>query len=195
MKIINIITLPENYNAVLVAQKFVDVSYCHYGLPKKVISYCDSVFMGNFWGTLFKSICVKYLHLRHITTDWWANWNCESKYRRKFEHLPIIIKVPGIIEFEVVYNSGIHSTTLHTPLYLNYVIHPRIIPAQFIPKTLSPSVIEFLDNIQNMTKRSHSNISNKNETMAKQANKKLLPQEFQLSQMFWLSTKKSENLW
>lgn len=94
-----------------------------------------------------------------------------------------------LIEFEVAYNSAIHSTTLCTPFYLNYGVQPRTIPAQSLSETHSPSVNEFLANIQTATKQAFKNIEKKNETMAKYANRKRIPHNFKVGDKVWLSTK------
>ena len=192
-KTLHTIPLPEHYNAVYVAEQFMKTIYRHYGLPTKIISDRDKVFMSRFWKTLFDTLGVKIAPSTayHPQTDGQteiANRKLEEMIRA-FTSFRKDDWDKHLIEFEVAYNSAIHSTTLCTPFYLNYGIHPRTIPAQALSETHSPSVNEFLENIQNATKKAIKNIEKKNETMAKYANRKRIPHNFKIGDQVWLSTK------
>ena len=93
-----------------------------------------------------------------------------------------------LVDFEVAYNSAIHSTTLYSPFFLNYGISPRTVPLQTLSSN-NPSVSKFLEDIQKTTKFAHENIQKQNIRMAEYANKSRLPHDFAVNDKVWLSTK------
>lgn len=192
-KTIRIISLPENYDAPFVAKKFINEVYRHNGLPEKIISDRDSIFMGKFWDALFKALEVKIAPstAHHPQTDGQTeilNRKVEEMIRAFSNHHKDNWD-DYLVEFEVNYNSAIHSTTLHSPLFINYGIEPKIIPAQMLPSTPNPSVNEFLRNIQYATKVAHDYIIRKNISMEAYANKKRIARNFKKNRSVWLSTK------
>ena len=58
-KMLRVIPLPDNYDTTLVAKKFIELVYRNHGLPNKIISGRDSIFMSGFWKTLYKTLQVK----------------------------------------------------------------------------------------------------------------------------------------
>ena len=58
-KMLRIIPLPDNYDAVLVANKFIEHVYRNHGIPDKIICDRDPIFMSHFWKNLFKTLNVK----------------------------------------------------------------------------------------------------------------------------------------
>ena len=81
-----------------------------------------------------------------------------------------------------------HSTTLFTPFFLNYGIHPRTIPVQTLSSN-KLAVGSFIANIQNNTRFAQENIRKSNEAAAIYANKHRLPHKFAVNDEVWLSTK------
>ena len=67
----------------------------------------------------------------------------------------------NLVEFEVAYNSAVNSTTLCSPFYVNYGIHPRTIPLEGLTKN-NPSAKSFLGAIHDTTKFIHERIVNQN---------------------------------
>ena len=51
--------IPDNYDAIVVVKKFIDHVYGRHGLPDKIISDRDSMFMSKFWKTLSGILNVK----------------------------------------------------------------------------------------------------------------------------------------
>ena len=94
----------------------------------------------------------------------------------------------NIIGFEVAYNYAVHSTTLFSPFYLNYGIHPRTIPVQTLSSD-NPAVASFLSNIQKSVKFAQENIMRSNDAAARYAIKRRLPHKFTVGSRVWLSTK------
>ena len=191
-KTLRVIPLPEHYDAKLIAQKFIAEIYRHHGLPTKIISDRDSIFLSKFWKTLFSLLGVKIAPSTayHPQTD----GQTEIVNRKIEEMIRAFVNYKKnnwdehLVEFEVAYNSAVHSTTGYTPFFLNYGIHPRTIPAQLLVESPNPSVNEFLANIQEATRKAIANIQRKNEYMAKYANQKRLPHKFQPGDWVWLST-------
>ena len=93
-----------------------------------------------------------------------------------------------LVEFEVAYNSAVHSATLHTPFYLNYGIHPRTIPVETLASN-NPSATRFIENMQQSVKSGKERIIKCNESMAREANKHRTNHKFQVGDQVWLSTK------
>lgn len=74
-----------------------------------------------------------------------------------------------LIDFEVAYNSELHSTTLCMPFLQNYVIHPLIIPIETL-STNNATVSLLFRNIQSATKLSPDQNIRKNEKSAEYTN-------------------------
>ena len=192
-KMLRVIPLPENYDAILVAQKFIEHVYRNHGLPEKIISDRDSIFMSKFWKALFKSLNVKISPSTayHPQTD----GQTEIVNRKLEEMIRSFVNYDKddwdkhLIEFEVAYNASVHSTTAYTPFFLNYGINPKTIPADLLVPTKQPSVQQFLENITKYQTQATKNIEAKNITMAAHANKKRIDHSFKVGDMVWLSTK------
>ena len=85
----------------------------------------------------------------------------------------------NLVDFEVAYNSSVHKTTMHTPFFLNYGIHPRTIPLHMLSSN-NPSVTHYLENIRNPLDMPNK-IRKSNEAAARYAQKIRIPHK-------WLST-------
>ena len=191
-KMIRLIPIEHTISAPETAMKFKEVVYRSHGLPKKIISDRDPIFMSKFWKTLFKSLGTKLApsSAYHPQTDGQteiANRKVEemirafANYRKDNwdEHL---------VDFEVAYNSAINSTTLCSPFYINYGLHPRTVPLEALA-TNNPSVNEFLEAAQNAAKFAFDRIKQQNEKMAAYANRFRKAHEFKIGDQVWLSTK------
>ena len=86
------------------------------------------------------------------------------------------------------HNSAVNSTTLCTPFYINYGLHPRIIPVEALASD-NPTVQEFLKAMQDSTNFAFTRIKTQNEKMATYANKSRRAHSFKVSDMVLLSTK------
>ena len=58
-KMLRVIPTPDNYDAIVVAKKFIEHVYHSHGLPDKIISYRDSIVMSKFCKTLFGTLNVR----------------------------------------------------------------------------------------------------------------------------------------
>ena len=74
-----------------------------------------------------------------------------------------------LVDFEDAYNSGVNATTLFSPFFVNYGIHPRTVPINQMVSN-NPSAKSFSDETQDITKFSHNRIIEQNNKMAKYAN-------------------------
>lgn len=190
-KMIRIIAFKKDPTGPEAAKMFFENIYRHHGLPSVIISDRDPVFMGKFWKSLFSTLKTKISpsSAYHPQTDGQTEImnrkieemiRCFANYDKSNwdEHL---------IEFEVAYNSSVHSSTTFTPFYLNYGHHPRTIPLDILHPT-NPSAESFLEKITEITKNARSEISKANEQMAKQANKKRTQVPFKIHDKVLLST-------
>ena len=190
-KMIRLIPLEQNSDAPYIAMRFKEHIYRNHGLPDKIISDRDSIFMSKFWDTLFTSLKTKLAPSTayHPETDGQteiANRKVEEMIR-SFTNFRKDNWDEHLVDFEVAYNSAVHSTTLCTPFYLNYGIHPKTVPLETIT-TNNPTVSEFLENTQESAKYARDNIMKQNEAMAKYANKSRKDHNFKVGHTVWLST-------
>ena len=191
-KMIRIIPLPPNFDAPLVAKLFKNNVYRHHGLPQVIVSDRDSIFMSRFWKTLFRLLGTKITpsSAYHPQTDGQTeivNRKVEEMIRA-FANFDKTNWDESLVDFEVAYNSSVHSTTSFTPFYLNYGIHPRTIPIQALSSTNS-TVDTLLSTTQKCIRFARDKIRKNNEEAARYANKRQLPHRFAVSDPVWLSTK------
>ncbi len=163
------IPIPENVDAVEVAKLFKDHIYRNHGLPQKIISNRDRIFMSKFWKTLFELLGTKIAPSTayHPQTDGQseiANRKIEEMIRA-FANFRKDNWDEHLVDFEVAYNSAIHSTTNDSPFYLNYGINQKTLPIKTI-SSHNPSVTAFLKNTQDATKFAYENIQKQNKRMA-----------------------------
>ena len=191
-KMIRLIPITEDINAPKVAQKFKEHVYRSHGLPSKIISDRDPIFMSKFWKSLFKSLQTKLApsSAYHPQTD----GQTEISNRKVEEMIRAFANFrkdnwdEHLIDFEVAYNSAINSTTLCSPFFVNYGIHPKIVPLESLA-TNNPSADEFLKTTQEATKFAYDRIHIQNAKMAEYANKSRLPHTFSVGDRVWLATK------
>ena len=131
-KMIRLIPITANVDAIEVAKLFKDNVYRHHGLPQKIISDRYSIFMSKFCKTWFRSLGTNIAPSTafHSQTDGQneiANRKVEEMIRA-FANFRKDIWDEHVVDFEVAYNSAIHSTTLYSPFFLNYGISPRTVP-------------------------------------------------------------------
>ena len=191
-KMIRIIPIKSTISAPEVAIKFKEHVYRHHGLPSKIISDRDSLFMSKFWKELFRSLGAKLAPSTayHPQTDGQSeivNRKVEEMIRA-FANYKKDNWDEHIVDFEVAYNSAVHSTTLSTPFYINYGIHPKTLPIEGLTSN-NPTVESFLESIRRITKFTHDRIILQNKRMAEYANKSRIPHTFNIGDEVWLSTK------
>lgn len=191
-KMIRLIPIDINISAPEVAYKFKQHVYRNHGLPSKIISDRDSIFMSKFWKTLFKSLGTKIApsSAYHPQTD----GQTEISNRKVEEMIRAFANFrkdnwdEHLVDFEVAINSAINSTTLCSPFYLNYGLHPRTIPLEALASN-NPSVDEFLKSTRESSKFAHERILIQNKKMAAYANKKRKDHTFKVADKVLLSTK------
>ena len=191
-KMIRLIPISHTITAPETAMKFKEVVYRSHGLPQKIISDRDPIFMSKFWKTLFRSLGTKLApsSAYHPQTDGQteiANRKVEEMIRA-FANYRKDNWDKHLIDFEVAYNSAINSTTLCSPFYINYGLHPRIVPVEALA-TNNPSVDEFLYAMQDAAKFAFDRIRQQNQKMAAYSNRFRKAHEFKVGDQVWLSTR------
>jgi hypothetical protein len=191
-KMIRLIPTTLDVTAPKVALLFKEHIYRNHGIPEKIISDRDPIFMSKFWKCLFSSLKTKLApsSAYHPQTDGQseiANRKVEEMIRA-FANFKKDNWDEHLVDFEVAYNSAVNSTTLCTPFYVNYGIHPKTIPFEAW-STNNPSVEEFLQNIKDSTKFVHERIKEQNRKTAEYANKSRIDHSFKVGELAWLSTK------
>ena len=93
-----------------------------------------------------------------------------------------------LVDFEVAYNSSVNSTTLCSPFYVNYGVHPKIVPLETVT-CHNPSAQSFVEAIHDTTKFAYDRILMQNQKMAKYANRSGIPHNFKVDDLVWLSKK------
>ena len=191
-KMIRIICLPKQVDALLVAKLFKEHIYRHHGLPQKIISDRDSIFMSKFWTSLFKTLGTRLAPSTAYHPE--SDGQTEIANRKVEEMIRAFANYrkdnwdEHIVDFEVAYNSAVNSTTLCSPFYLTYGIHPRTIPIETLASS-NPSVAEFLKATVESTKFAQDHIKKQNNSMAEYANRFRKQHSFKVGDKVWLSTK------
>ena len=191
-KMIRVIPIPPKVDAPLIAQLFKDHVYRHHGLPQVIISDRDPIFMSKFWQELFSLLGTKLRpsSAYHPQTD----GQTEVVNKKVEEMIRAFVGYhktdwdEHLTEFEVAYNSSVHTATMHTPFYLNYGIHPRTIPVQTLASD-NPSAGQFLEHMQKSVTYAKDRIIKENESMAREANKHRQDHSFKAGDQVMLSTK------
>lgn len=75
-KMIRPVSIVKDITAPEFSLKFKDNIYRNHGMPSKIISDCDSLYMSKFWKTLFKSLPKRIAPSIHKQPD-------NQKYRTK----------------------------------------------------------------------------------------------------------------
>ena len=94
-----------------------------------------------------------------------------------------------MLVFEVTYNVSVHSTTAHTPFFLNYVFHHKTVPAELMVPQSHTSVQELLSYVTKSSAMARENIVKKNAQTAKYANLKWIYHGFMDGDKVLLYTK------
>ena len=191
-KMIRLIPITYDIDAPGTAKKFKEVVYRNHGLPSKIICDRDPIFMSKFWKALFKLLGTKLAasSAYHPQTD----GQSEIANRKVEEMIRAFVNFrkdnwdEHLVDFEVAYNSAVNSTTLCTPFYINYGLHPRIVPMEALASD-NPTVQEFLKAMQDSTDFAFTRIKTQNEKMAAYANKFRRQHPFKVNDMVLLSTK------
>lgn len=191
-KMIRLICLPKSVDAQIIAQLFKQHIYRHHGLPDKIISDRDPIFMSRFWKALFASLKTKISPSTayHPQTD----GQTEISNRKVEEMIRTYANFrktnwdEHIVDVEVAYNSAVNSVTLCTPFYLNYGMNPRTIPLETLAND-NPSVEKFLKITKDTTQVVQQRIMAHNYSMARQANKSRKDHQFKSGDQVLLSTK------
>ena len=170
-----------------------DKVYLSHDLPDKIMSDRFAIFMSKFWKILFCILNVKISPsiAYHSQTDGQAKIvsreleeiiRCFVNYDKDNwdEHL---------VEFVVEDNASVHSTTAHTPLFLNRGAHPSTIPADLMVPQSHPPVQELHTNVTKLSAMASENIVKNNVQMAKYASLKRIYHIFMVGDKVFLSTK------
>ena len=191
-KMIRIIPIQATITAPEAAMKFKEHVYRNHGIPSKIISDRDKLFMSKFWKSLFTSLGTKLApsSAYHPQTDGQseiANRKIEEMIRA-FTNYKKDNWDEHLVDFEVAYNSAVNSTTLCSPFFVNYGMHPKILPTDVVFSN-NPTAKSFLDSIYDSTKFAYERIVQQNAKMAKYANKSRMAHNFSVGDQVWLSTK------
>ncbi len=128
-KMILILSIKEDITAPEVAMKFQEHVYRNHGLSFKIISDRDSFFISKFRKAHFKSLGTKLAPSTayHPQTE----GRSEIAHRKVEEMIRVFANywkdnwADKLVDFEVTHNSAVNCSTLCTPFYANYGIHPR----------------------------------------------------------------------
>ena len=191
-KMMRIIAIKSNINPPEVAIKFKDYIYRNNGLPNKVISDRDGLFMSKFCKVLFYSLGTKLAPSTayHPQTDGQSEISNRKveEIIRAFANYKRDNWDDRLVDFEIAYISAVNSTTLCSPFLVNYGIHSRTIPINVVTSN-NPSEKYFFDIMQDLTKFAHDRIVERNKKMDEYANKSTNPHTISVDEQAWLSTK------
>ena len=191
-KLAHFIPTHHDIDAPRTAQLYIQYVYRYHGLPDIIISDRDSIFVSKFWKALFDLLGTKLRpsSAYHPQTDGQTevlNKKIEEMIRAFVNynqdnwdvHLP---------EFEVAYNSSVHSTTAFTPFYLTYGSEVRTIPIETV-SSKNPEASNYLQVMQDATRTAKENIKKANKYAAEYSNRKRSPCDFKIGDLVLLSTK------
>ncbi len=191
-KMIRIIPVKSIITPPGVAMKFKEYFYRNHGLPTKIISDQDRLFMSKFLTALFKSLGTKLASsiAYYPQTDGPSeivNQKVEEMIRA-FANYKKDNWEEYLVDFEVAYNSAVNSTTLCSLFFVNDGIHSRTILLEGVAQK-NPSAKSFLDVIRDTRRFVHKRIIEQNKRMADYANKPRNPDPFLVGDKVWLATK------
>lgn len=116
--------LPTNYTAYKTAELFTSIFCKHHGFSRSIISDRDSIFLSNFWKTLFKlhGTKLRMSSAYHPETDGQTEVvnRCLEQYLRSYVHDNLKIWGKFLLWAEWHYNTAIHSTTGFSPFEIVY---------------------------------------------------------------------------
>ena len=92
-----------------------------------------------------------------------------------------------LVDSQVAYNSAVNATSLCSPFFVNYGIHPRAVPINNVASR-NPSEKSFLDEIHEKTKFAHDRLIEQNKKMTEAASKPRNPHTFSFYDKVRLST-------
>ena len=135
-KMIRLIPITKDIDAPGVAILFKERVYRHHERSNKIISDIDSWFVSKFWKTLFRLLGTKIAPSTACYPQ--TDGKTEIANRKVEEMIRAFVNFrkdnwdEHLVDFEVAYNSAVHSTTSFSPFYLSYGIASRTIPLQTI---------------------------------------------------------------
>ena len=145
--------------------------------------------MSKFWKALFQSLGTKLApsSAYHPQTDGQSEIKNRKieKMIRAFANYRKDDWDKHLVDFQVAYNSAMNSTTLCTPFFINYGLHPRIVPMEALASN-NPTVEEFLKATQDAAKFAFDRIKSQNKKMAVYANKFRKDHKFKVGDLVWL---------
>ena len=120
---IRIIPIKSKITAPKVASKFKKHIYRRYGLPLKIISDRESLFISKFWKALFKSLNTKLA----LSTAYLPQTDGQSEIANPkigemistFVYYKKEYWDENLVDFEVAYNSAIKSASFCSAFYVN----------------------------------------------------------------------------
>ena len=188
---VHLVPTRQMYKAIDMAELIFDSVFKLHGLPERIISNHDSLFMSHFWKKLnsLLNIELRLSSAFHPQTD----GAMERTNRTMTQMLRQCVgpkqkdwatKLPAI---EFAMNSARSSTTGFTPFFLNYRRNPSLLVWK--GKEVYPGVRQFADNMKEAIMSAHDAIIALRVQHTVQANQKQIPATFQEGNLVYLSTK------
>jgi hypothetical protein len=184
-----ILPCKQTDNAKDIANLYIKEIWKHHGIPKKIISDRDKLFMATFWQELCKSLNIEH----QLATT--AHPQTDGQTEQKNDWILSILRtVIGyfqdnwssklhIVEFGI--NDTKNSSTGYTPFYLDTGQHPRSI----IDISLNPADSLELRDIRALYQVVKNRIREAQDKQAQHANKKRLESPFKVGDLVLISTK------
>nr|GEU85209.1 retrotransposon-related protein [Tanacetum cinerariifolium] len=189
-KYAHIMALSHPYTASSVAQVFLDTVYKLHGLPSSIVSDRDTVFLSNFWRSLFKLLKVelKMSTAYHPQTDGQTEVvnKCLECFRRCMSGERPKEWVQWLPLAEFWYNTNKHSSIVVTPFEVVYGQTPPL----HIPYLAGESVMEVVDRtlqaIEATIEMLKFHLKRSQDRMKNYADKKRSEREFEVGMWVYL---------
>ena len=129
-KMSHFIPLPQQADAPVLAQVFIDNIVKLHGLPRSIVSDRDPRFVSSFWREMFSILDTKlrFSTANHPQTDGQTertNRTLEQYLRLYAKHRPT--RWAAYLSLaELAYNNSVHSSTGVSPFFLVYQRHPNL---------------------------------------------------------------------
>ena len=184
--------LRQDYRAKQIAELVFDNVYKLHGLPKYIVSDCDSLFMSTFWDHLHELIGVKLRmsSAYHPQTDGSTermNHTVSQMLRQCIspKQNDWVTKLPAI-EFAI--NSARSETTGYAPFFLNYGRMPRPMLWNSAPANEFAAIRTFVQKTKDTIMSAHDSILQGRIKQSRQANRHRRPAPFVEGDLTYIST-------
>ncbi|GMF53799.1 unnamed protein product [Phytophthora fragariaefolia] len=124
-KMVHLAAVPAEVTAKQTARLFVDMVFRHHGMPIDIVSDRDPRFTARFWQEVFTLLGTQLSmstaghpqteRVNRVLVD------ALKSYAHSFHHWSDCLPMA---EFAI--NNSVHTTTGHTPFYVNALRHPRV---------------------------------------------------------------------